>query len=95
MSGMFVTLEKTKEWLRVVNNDEDPLISDFIVAAEDIVAGVLRFPLANYEGNLPEPVKHAIYFTVSKMYEERNELKMPELVEVLKQLLFTERQVSW
>ncbi len=92
---MFVTLEKTKEWIRVEAVDEDSLITDFIVAAEGIVEGVLRFPLSNYEGDIPEPVKHSIYFTVSKMYEERNELKMAELTEVLRQLLFTERQVSW
>lgn len=92
---MVVTLEKTKEWLRVVSDTEDSLISDFIVAAEGLVEGVLRFPLTNYEGNTPEPVKHAIYFAVSKMYEERNELKMSELIDVLRQLLFAERQVSW
>lgn len=92
---MVVTLEKTKQWLRVEGNNEDTLIESFIEAAEDIVEGVLRFPLADYEGNVPEAVKHAIYFAVSKMYEERNELNTGELTEVLKSLLFAQRKVEW
>ena len=92
---MVVTLEKTKEWLRVDGDNEDSLIESFIMAAEDIVEGVLRFPLSEYEENVPEPVKHAIYFAVSKLYEERNELNTGELTEVLKSLLFAQRKVEW
>lgn len=91
---MIVTLEKTKAWLRVEANDEDALIVSFIEAAEDIVAGILRFPLAEFT-DVPEPVKHAIYFAVSKLYEERNELNTGVLTEVLKALLFAYRKVEW
>lgn len=92
---MTVTLEKTKEWLRIEGDNEDALLESLIEAAEDIVEGVLRFPLSDYEQEIPEPVNQAIYFTVSKLYEERNELKMDELLEVLKALLFTQRKVEW
>lgn len=92
---MTVTLEKTKEWLRIEGDNEDALLESLIEAAEDIVEGVLRFPLSDYEQEIPEPVKQAIYFIVSKLYEERNELKMDELLEVLKALLFTQRKVEW
>ncbi|MBS3937598.1 MAG: head-tail connector protein [Peptococcaceae bacterium] len=91
---MVVTLENTKAWLRVESNAEDALIESFIVAAEDIVAGILRFPLAEF-ADVPEPVKHAIYFAVSKLYEERNELNTSALTEVLKALLFSYRRVEW
>lgn len=90
-----VTLEKAKEWIRVEGDSEDSLIESFIVAAEDIVEGILRFPLSEYAEDVPEPVKHAIYFAVSKFYEERNELDMNGLVEVLKTLLFSQRKVEW
>lgn len=91
---MFVTLEDTKAWLRIEANNEDALIESFIVAAEDMVEGILRCPLAEF-AVVPEPVKHAIYFTVSKLYEERNELDTATLTEVLKALLFSYRQVQW
>ena len=92
---LVVTLEKTKEWLRAEGENEDSLIESFILAAEDIVEGVLRFPLSEYAENVPESVKHAIYFAVSKLYEERNELNTGELTEVLKRLLFAQRKVEW
>ena len=92
---LVVTLEKTKEWLRVDSDNEDSLIESFIMAAEDIVEGVLRFPLSDYDGQVPEPVKQAIFFAVSKLYEERNELNTDELTEVLKNLLFAQRKVEW
>lgn len=92
---LVVTLEKAKEWIRVEGDSEDSLIESFIVAAEDIVEGILRFPLSEYAEDVPEPVKHAIYFAVSKFYEERNELDMNGLVEVLKTLLFSQRKVEW
>lgn len=91
---MFVTLENTKVWLRVEASDEDALIESFIAAAEDMVEGILRFPLSEF-ADVPEPVKHAIYFTVSKLYEERNELNTGSLTEVLKALLFSYRRVAW
>jgi hypothetical protein len=95
VSVLTVTLENTKEWLKIESDDEDTLIQSFITAAEDIVEGILRFPLSEYGGDIPEPVKHAIYFTVSRFYEERNELDMKSLVEVLKALLFSQRKVDW
>lgn len=91
---MIVTLENTKAWLRVEASDEDALIGSFIAAAEDIVEGILRFPLAEF-ADVPEPVKHAIYFAVSKLYEERNELNTDTLTDVLKALLFAHRKVEW
>ena len=70
---MAVTLEKTKEWMRVESNDEDALIESYIAAAEDIVTGVLRYPLSDFE-EVPETVRQAIYYAVSVMYEQRESL---------------------
>ena len=92
---MIVTLEDTKAWIRVDSNDEDILIESFIKAAQELVEGVLRSPLSDYTEGVPEPVKHAVYFAVSKLYEERNELNAKELTEVLKSLLFAERKAQW
>lgn len=81
--------------MRVESNDEDALIESFILAAEDIVEGILRFPLSDFADAVPEPVKHAVYFAVSKLYEERNELDAGSLNDVLKALLSSYREVAW
>ncbi|WP_139904003.1 head-tail connector protein [Clostridium thermarum] len=92
---MIVTLEETKLWLRVEHSDEDALIESFIAAAEELVEGILRFPLSEFEVSIPEAIKYAVFFTVSKFYEERNELNMEEINSVLKALLFSYRKVDW
>ena len=90
-----VTLEDTKAWLRVDGEAEDALIESLIEAAEDLVEGVLRFPLSEFAQSVPEPVKHAVYFAVAKLFEERNELDSDELIKVLKALLFSYRKAEW
>lgn len=90
-----VTLEDTKAWLRVDGETEDALIGSLIEAAEELVEGVLRFPLSEFAQSVPEPVKHAIYYAVAKLFEERNELDSDELIHVLKALLFSYRKAVW
>ncbi len=91
---MIVTLEKTKEWLRVGSDDEDGLIESFIAAAEDIVGGILRFPPSEFE-EVPETVKQAIYYAVSVMYEQRESLDIVTLMSTLRGMLFAYRKESW
>jgi len=91
---LIVTLEKTKEWLRVESGDEDALIESFITAAEDIVGGILRFPLSEFE-EVPETVKQAIYYAVSVMYEQRESLDIVALMNTLRGMLFVYRKDEW
>lgn len=91
---MSVTLEKTKEWLRVESNDEDALISSYILAAEDIITGILRFPLSEFEV-LPEVVKQSMYYCIAEFYEKRNELNILELMNTLKIFLGPHRRGEW
>ena len=92
---MIVTLEETKLWIRVEHSDEDALIESFILAAEELVEGILRFPLSEFEGSVPEAIKHAVFFTVSKFYEDRNELNMEEVNSILRALLSSYRKAEW
>ena len=92
---MIVTLEETKLWSRVEHFDEDALIESFILAAEELVEGILRFPLSEFEGSVPEAIKHAVFFTVSKFYEDRNELNMEEVNSILRALLSSYRKADW
>jgi hypothetical protein len=91
---LFVTLEKTKEWLRIESNDEDALIESFITAAEDIVGGVLRFPLSEFE-ELPEVVEQAVCFAVSVLFEQRESLDIAALMNTLRGMLFAYRKDAW
>lgn len=92
---MVVTLEDTKAWLRVDGEAEDALIASLIEAAQELVEGVLRFPLSEFAEGVPEPVKHAVYYAVAKLFEERNDLKHDDLTQVLKALLFSYRKAEW
>jgi len=94
VSAVFVTPEKTKEWIRVESSDEDALIESYIVAAEDIVTGVLRFPLSDFE-EVPETVKQAIYYAVSAIYEQRESLDIITLLTTLRGMLFAYRKDAW
>ncbi|MEL7608852.1 MAG: head-tail connector protein [Bacillota bacterium] len=91
---MFVTLEKTKEWLRVESNDEDALIERFITTAEDIVGGILRFPLSEFE-EVPETVEQAVCFAVSVMFEQRESLDIVALMATLRGMMFAYRKDAW
>lgn len=57
--------------------------------------GILRFPLSEFEGSVPEAIKHAVFFTVSKFYEDRNELNMEEVNSILRALLSSYRKADW
>lgn len=91
---MIVTLEKTKEWLRVESNDEDALIESFILAAEEIVQGVLRFPFTDLV-TVPEEIKQAVWYTVSQLYELRESFDITALLNTLKHLLYDYRKDAW
>ncbi len=89
---MVVTLEKTKQWIRVESGDEDALLESLIAAAEDIVCGILRYPL---EDDVPETVKQAICFAVAQMYEQRESLDIVTLMRTLRGILFAYRRDAW
>ena len=91
---MIVTLDETKMWIRVDTEDEDALIESFIIAAEDIVGGILRFPLSEFE-EVPEAVKQAVIFTASRFYEERESLDIVSLMNTLRGMLFVYRKDAW
>lgn len=91
---MVVTLENTKAWLRIESTTEDALIESFIGAAEELVEGILRFPLSELEV-VPESIHQAIYYGVSQFYEKRNELVMTELIQSMRGLLAMHRREAW
>ncbi len=92
---MVVTLEDTKLWIRVDGDYEDSLIESLILTAEGMVEDILRFPMTEFTEGVPEAVKHAIFFCVSKLYEGRNSAEIDDLNRILLALLSSYRKVDW
>ena len=69
---MVVSLEEIKLYLRVDGEEEDTLISTFINVSEDLVEGILRYPVSEFE-ILPEIIKQAVMYSVANMYEKRED----------------------
>ena len=68
-----ISLQETKEFLRVDDDTEDALISSLIVTAKVLVEDVLRRPLADFD-RIPEPIHQAMLIVTATLYEERQVL---------------------
>lgn len=91
---MVLTLEEAKLYLRVDGAEEDALITKFIMTSEDICEGILRFQLTEFT-IIPEAVKQSILYAVACFYEQRENLDIKSVIEVMTRLLFAYRQESW
>lgn len=91
---MILTLEEVKLYLRVDSDEEDALITNFILTAEEICEDILRFPLTDFT-EIPDTVKQSILYVVSNLYEKREEINVKEILSTLCRLLFAYRTESW
>ena len=91
---MVISLEEAKLYLRVDGEEEDTLISNFIIAAEEICEGILRYPLSELTP-VPKTINQAVLFTVANMYEQRETFQVSSVLETIKRLLFAYRNESW
>ena len=93
-----VSLEETKAFLRIDSSHEDALVTSFITSAEDIVEGILRYPLSDFlvdGGMLPELVKTTVWYVVSQFYEFRENVDIRKLTETASLLLTSYRRKEW
>lgn len=100
---MVVTLEEAKLYLRVDSDEEDTLITSFILTAEEICEDILRFSLSEFK-EMPSLVRQAVLYCVANMYEKRegsyyymkNESgSIAETINVMKLILENLRKESW
>lgn len=91
---MVVSLEEIKLYLRVDGEEEDTLISTFINLSEDLVEGIIRYPLSEFEV-VPDIVKQAVMYSVANMYEKREEYNAKEVIDIMTKLLFSYRKDEW
>lgn len=91
---MVTPIEEVKLYLRVDGDEENTLITSFILSAEEMCEGILRFSLADFE-ELPETVKQAILYAVGNMYENREKIEIKIIQDVMSRLLSSYRKESW
>ncbi len=82
-----LTLEETKQYLRVDSADEDDFISGLIKTGERLCADVARMELSELEAYLPM-ARIAVLYAAAYLYEHREQADHGELVQTLRALLF-------
>lgn len=94
MSVLVVTMEETKEYLRVDGDEDNTLITNFISAAEELCEDILRYPLSDLTV-IPEAVKQAILYAIACLYEGRESVDIKAVIDVMARLLFAYRKEGW
>ena len=82
-----LTLEETKQYLRVDSSDEDSFILGLIETGERPCADVARMGLSELGAHLPM-ARIAVLYTAAYLYEHREQADHGELVGTLRSLLF-------
>ena len=100
---MVVSLEEAKLYLSIDGDEEDELITNFILTAREICEDILRYPLSEFD-EIPAAVRQAVLYCVANMYEKREGshyyLKnegggIEETVKVMKLMLSNLRRKEW
>lgn len=93
-----VTLDEAKLYLRIDNDEEDILLSSLIVTATELVEGVVRCKVNDFD-IIPETVRLAALFVVATLYEQRQGgkegLDMQDMLDVVKRMTFAHRRELW
>lgn len=91
---MVISLEEIKLYLRIDGDEENTLITNFIITAEEMSEGILRYTLAEFI-EIPETVKQSILYAVANMYEQRETFEAKAVIDTMTRLLFAYRRESW
>ena len=83
---MLVTLEETKEYLRIDGDYDDGLIEGLIATAQELCLAILRKSELELAGDNPQ-LKTAVFYAVTYLYEHREEADHKNLVLTLRALL--------
>lgn len=92
-----MTLQETKDFLRLDGDDEDALVSSLILTAKELIEEVLRRKLTEFK-EVPETVHQAMLIVVGTLYEERQVAKdksgvdIKETLDLVRRMLFAYRR---
>ena len=84
-------LQEVKVYLRIDHNDEDRLLKDLIQTAKKLCMDVGRMDEQALAVN-EETTRQAMLYTISYLYENRNNADYRRLTLTLRALLFAQRE---
>lgn len=87
---MIVSLKSAKSYLRVDCNDDDALIKQFILTAEQLCKDTLRTELTATSLNTV-----AVLYAVAYLYEHREAADMNVLTRNIRYILMPEREAAF
>lgn len=86
-----MTLAEVKNYLRVDHTEDDALILSMIDTAKKLVKDVGRMDEQAFTVN-EETTRQAMLYTISYLYENRNNADFHKLTLTLRSLLFAQRE---
>lgn len=89
-----LSLDEVKLYLKVDQDDEDDIITGFILPAERMVADILRSDTDTLVENQPI-TKIAVLYTTAYLYEHREDADYHNLMLSLRAMLFGVREVQF
>ena len=91
---MIITLDEAKQYLRVDDDEDNTLITNLISSSEDLCEGILRCPISEFT-IIPEMVRQSVLYAVANLYENRENVDMKAVLDVMTRLLFAYRKDGW
>ncbi len=91
---MMLSLDEVKLYLKVDQDDEDDIITGFILSAERMVADILRSDTDTLVENQPI-TKIAVLYATAYLYEHREDADYHNLMLSLRAMLFGVREVQF
>ncbi len=95
-----LTLQETKDFLRLDGDDEDALVSSLIITAKELIEEVLRRKLTEFK-EIPETVHQAMLIVIGTLYEERQVARdksgvdIKETLDLVRRMLFAYRREAF
>lgn len=96
--SVLLTLNETKHYLRVDNDEDDALISSLIITSRILTEEIIRCNLDEFE-MLPDLIKQAMLIIIGTLYEERQVekndkegLALDATLDLVKKMLFMYRK---
>ena len=86
-----VTLHEVKEYLRIDHNDEDKMLRNLMQTAKKLCMDVGRMSEERFAMH-EETTRQAMLYTISYLYESRNNADYRKLTLTLRALLFAQRE---
>jgi uncharacterized phage protein (predicted DNA packaging) len=91
---MLLSLEEVKLYLKVDQDEEDDVITGFILSAEQMVADILRTDTEALADN-EKVTKIAVLYATAYLYEHREDADYLKLTLSLRAMLFGVREVQF